>query len=239
MKAFRKLEKEHIKHNLQPGTVLTLSEMISKVDENPDWFPTFFPTPLNPFPPELYDCELSPVPSTAHDHVDPSSLSLPALDSVESHPRKMHNIMFLRRDLSPAELINQQLKDEFIRPIVDRLNQNPELERTEQGYFLNNQILHKVIDDTKECIPTNSLLVLPSKLVPNIVAEFHIAYGHLGRDKLLSLLHSLYHSPTLNKTCISIIQGCHICQLVKPGNSRLPPPRPQQNGKFSPQYICN
>ena len=232
MKAFRKLEKEHIKHNLQPGTVLTLSEMISKVDENPDWFPTFFPTPLNPFPPELYDCELSPVPSTVYDHVDPSSLSLPALDFTESHPRKMHNIMFLRRDLSPAELLDQQLKDEFIRPIVDRLNQNPELERTEKGYFLNNQILHKVIDDTKECIPTNSLLVLPSKLVPNIVAEFHIAYGHLGRDKLLSLLNSLYHSPTLYKTCISIIQGCHICQLVKPGNSRLPPLIPSQTASF-------
>ena len=232
MKAFRKIEKEHIKHDIQPGTVLTLSEMISKVDENPNWFPTFFPTPLNPYPPELYNQECSPVDNIVQGLDEPFSLSLPALDINESHPRKMHNIMFLRRDLSPVELIDQQLKDEFIRPIVDKLNQNPELEKTEKGYFLRNQILHKVIDDSKECIPTNSLLVLPEKLVPNIVAEFHIAYGHLGRDKLLSLLNSLYHSPTLSKTCISITQGCHVCQLVKPGNSRLPPLVPSKTAQF-------
>ena len=232
MKAFRKIEKEHIKHNILPGTVLTLTEMISKVEENPDWFPPYFPTPLNPYPPELYDNLCSPVDNVVEDSVTPLSLSLQALDTTESHPRKMHNIMFLRRDLSPAELMDQQLKDEFIRPIVDILNQNPDLERTEKGYFLRNQILHKVIDDTKECIPTNSLLVLPKKMVPNIVAEFHVAYGHLGRDKLLSLLNSLYHSPTLNKTCISITQGCHICQLVKPGNSRLPPLVPSKTASF-------
>ena len=224
MKAFRKLDGDNIRHTIPSGTILSFSEMISKVEDNPTWFINF-PTPLNPWP---QDCDDPFQPDNLE---EPLPVSLPALTD-ETPPRKMHNLLFLRRDLSPTELIDQQLKDSFIRPIVDKLNENPGMLKDHKGYFLKNNVLHKTIDDTKDCSPTNSLLVLPSSLVPNIVAEFHIAYGHLGRDKLISLLSSMYHSTVLNKTCISIINGCHICQLIKPSNSRLPPLVPSQTAQF-------
>ena len=224
MKAFRRIDRDDIRHTIPSGTVLSLSEMISKVEENPTWFINF-PTPQNPWPQNYDD------PSQPDDLEESLSESLPAL-TVQTPPKKMHNLLFLRRDLSPLELIDKQMKDSFIRPIIDSLKENPGMERDHRGYFLKNNVLHKTIDDSKDCSPTNSLLVLPSSLVPNIVAEFHIAYGHLGRDKLISLLSSIYHSVVLNKTCVSIINGCHICQLVKPSNSRLPPLVPSQTAQF-------
>ena len=133
MKSFRKIEKEHIQHSIPNGTVLSLSQMISEVEQNPNWFQGF-PTPLNPFHPEHNpfilnptnpldgDCQDKPYPC-----FDPTLDSLPALDPDTAQPRTIHSLLFLRRDLSPSELIRHQMADEFIRPIFDELNQNQNL----------------------------------------------------------------------------------------------------------------
>ena len=101
-----------------------------------------------------------------------------------------------------------------------------------RGFFLNKQVLHRVKDESLECTPTSSVLVLPEKLVSDSLGEFHFSYGHLGRDKLLSILTSMYYSPSLYRVCLSIVQGCHLCQIIKPGNARLPPVVPSKTAEF-------
>ena len=77
--------------------------------------------------------------------------------------------------------------------------------------FLKNQILHKRKKMAAGNEPENSLIVIPVRMLPELVAEFHVAFGHLGRDKLTSMLSSLYHSPKLLKYCQDITSGCHLC----------------------------
>ena len=108
MKSFRKIEKEHIQHSIPNGTVLSLSQMISEVEQNPNWFQGF-PTPLNPFPPEhnpFIPNPTNPLDEDCQDKLyqcfDPALDSLPALDPDTAQPRTIHSLLFLRRDLFPV-----------------------------------------------------------------------------------------------------------------------------------------
>ena len=42
----------------------------------------------------------------------------------------------------------------------------------------------------------------------------------------------MYYSPSLYRVCLSIVQGCHLCQIIKPGNARLPPVVPSKTAEF-------
>ena len=227
MPSFRKITKEHIQHSLPNGANFTLKDLIEQVDKHPEWF-THFPTPRSPFLPDL--------PTFNRDDLafqeNSPPISLPILDPDTDSPKILHRLLFLRRDLSATELIQKQSDDKFICSIVEELTENPDLEVNHKGFFLKNLILHKLKDLTKEISTENSVLVLPEKMLPDVIGEFHVAFGHLGRDKLISMLTALYFSPKLQKTCLSIVQGCHLCQLIKPGNARLPPLVPSKTASF-------
>ena len=234
MKSFRRVEKLDIQHDLHPGQTLTMTEMISSVHENPHWFISF-PTPDYPFPHET-NPEMQTVFHLYEDFEtdleDAQPDLFPVLDPTPSAFQRIHSLMFLRRDLSPVELIKHQYDDKTVKGIIDELKQDPELEVDRDGYFLKNQILHKRKKMAAGNEPENSLIVIPVRMLPELVAEFHVAFGHLGRDKLTSMLSSLYHSPKLLKYCQDITSGCHLCQLIKSGTSRLPPLVPSKTASY-------
>ena len=229
MQSFRKITKEHINHSLPKGANFTLTDLTEQVDKHPEWF-VQFPTPSSPFLPALPASNGNL--AFQGDNAQENSIFLPVLDPDSDSPKILHRLLFLRRDLSAAEIIKKQSEDKFICSIVDELTENPDLEVNQKGFFLKNLILHKLKDLTKEISTENSVLVLPEKMLPEVIGEFHVSFGHLGRDKLTSMLTALYFSPKLHKTCLSIVQGCHLCQLIKPGNARLPPLVPSKTASF-------
>ena len=229
MQSFRKITKEHINHSLPEGANFTLTDLTEQVDKHPEWF-VQFPTPSSPFLPALPASNGNL--AFQGDNAQENSIFLPVLDPDSDSPKILHRLLFLRRDLSAAEIIKKQSEDKFICSIVDELTENPDLEVNQKGFFLKNLILHKLKDLTKEISTENSVLVLPEKMLPEVIGEFHVSFGHLGRDKLTSMLTALYFSPKLHKTCLSIVQGCHLCQLIKPGNARLPPLVPSKTASF-------
>ena len=61
--------------------------------------------------------------------------------------------------------------------------------------------------------------VIPSSNIEGLVQRFHVASGHMGRDKILAAIQKYYYSLELAKVVSVVIQKCIICQTYK-GNSR-------------------
>ena len=221
MKSFRKIGKEDIKHDLNHGSVLSLQYLIEQTNSNPDWF-SKFPTPSNPFPSDD-NCE---------DDIEENS-PLSILKTEDVSPSKLHYILFQRESLSPGNLILKQMEDDKLRPIIDELrSRTTDQSSNENGFYLLNDVLHKIKDMHKKITPENSLLAIPRELIPGLISHYHVNFGHIGYQKTIDILNSLYYAPRMATFCKQLTSACHLCQLMKSGNARLPPISPKPQSSF-------
>ena len=156
------------------------------------------------------------------------SFNIRRLEAVHAHPNLpkpeiIHKINFMTNKFSLAEIVKYQNSDDSLKPIIDELTQNKDLERTSNGFFIKNFILHKVKDNSVEIRPSNSLIVIPSTMLPELIGYFHVAFGHIGREKLLQIMKDLYFSPKMAQKIGLLTSGCHLCQINKSNNLRHPP----------------
>ena len=128
----------------------------------------------------------------------------------------------MKNFLSVEEIVKQQYSDDYCQSIIEEIR-NKNLVKTSSGFFLKNQILHKLKNDALEITATNSLLVIPSALLPELIGNFHVSFGHCGKDKLFYIMKEIYFSPKLSSKIGLLTAGCHLCQINKPNNLRLPP----------------
>ena len=61
--------------------------------------------------------------------------------------------------------------------------------------------------------------LIPEAFLDETVLSFHVASGHMGRDKTLVEIKKFYYSDKLNNAVNKIVRECQLCQLYK-GNSR-------------------
>ena len=218
MSQFRKLDKSHIVHNLEEGKTYTLHDLIEQIDLNPQWF-TSFPTPADPYPfnevvkeDKVVEC------FSSFQHIS----SVPALDEVVE-PKQLHNLMFLRDDLSPVKIIKEQQSDEYCKNLLNEMEKMPVNAHNHNGFTTKNNILYKMKNINKTVATENLLLVLPKSILPQVIAEFHVGYGHIGRVKLTDILNTMYYAPGLSTKTKLLTDGCHLCQVMKASTSRNPP----------------
>ena len=66
-------------------------------------------------------------------------------------------------------------------------------------------------------------LVLPSKLIPEVLKKLHNEVGHPGRDRTLSLLRDRFFWPGMSNDVEDWIKKCPHCIRRKiPANTRAP-----------------
>ena len=140
--------------------------------------------------------------------------------------------------MTAESIIPQQRADSFLTSIIIELEQDfSDKSPNPQGYFLYNKTLHKIKDLQKPPTPENSTLVIPEALLPNLIGEFHLQFGHLGVERLTSLLTSLYTSKFLPKYTKALVLGCIQCQQCKVATNRLPPISPSPQPVFPMQIL--
>ena len=185
--------------------------------------PPLYPSYSSPPPPNLY-----PV-NDLHLEVSDTSdiLDINLLESPNSHPNPpvpetIHKLNIMKFNLSIEEIVKNQQSDDYCKEIIDELR-NKDLVKNSSGFFLKNHILHKLKNDALEIKATNSLIVIPSKLLPELIGNFHVSFGHCGKEKLWHIMRDIYYSPKLSQKIGQLTSGCHLCQINKPNNLRLPP----------------
>ena len=179
---------------------------------------TFPPAP-SPYP--VNDSNLRDI-SLSSDILDINLLESPNSHPNTPQPEMIHKLNIMKNFLSVEEIVKQQYSDDYCQSIIEEIR-NKNLVKTSSGFFLKNQILHKLKNDALEITATNSLLVIPSALLPELIGNFHVSFGHCGKDKLFHIMKEIYFSPKLSSKIGLLTAGCHLCQINKPNNLRLPP----------------
>ena len=236
MSTLRKITGDDINHDLTPGSSFTFQELSDLAIRNDHWFKNF-PPPLPTIPPTYLEPSLSefPLPTSTPDQtpcIHPINETFSHLTSPlpEFEPKILINhLSKINFSLTPDGIIPFQRSDPFLSVIIKDLETNyDDNSPNPDHYFLHNLALHKLKDTDLPPSPANSTLVLPESFLPNLIGHFHLAYGHLGIERLTALISSMYSASTkvLGKYIKSLILGCHLCQLAKISTKRLPPISP-------------
>ena len=127
-----------------------------------------------------------------------------------------------------------QAEDDTLRPWIQmvRSKKRPQrqdyphtradtaLHRSFNNLVLERGILYRQIKTDGE---TKNQLVLPSRLIPDVMRGIHDDIGHPGRDRTLSLLRDRFYWPGMQTDVESWIRNCNRCLRRKtPTNARAP-----------------
>ena len=80
-------------------------------------------------------------------------------------------------------------------------------------------------DIPSKCIKENDLIVriknnlhkvfVPEKLRKQLIENFHLTFGHIGKQKVLNLISSCYYWPQMGNDINEFVSACQICQTNK------------------------
>lgn len=86
------------------------------------------------------------------------------------------------------------------------------------------QLKEKVLFTRRSKLSTRWLLFIPKHLTLKTVLFFHEYYAHAGARKTAHTLNTVCFFPSFNKTIRHVVQGCVLCQKIKPRNTRIAGP---------------
>ena len=226
MAALRKVNKKDINHDLPEGNNYSYSELTQLVQSNPNWFENF-PIPVAPGKEDV------PLLACLDDQIQYADEP-----SIEPAFKTINHVCNNFQDLTPLKLLGAQREDPELIKIILNLEDNFKDETNdENGYFMSKEILHKLKNIGSNISPENSVLVLPSKIIPDTIGYFHIIYGHLGVERLSKIIGALYFSKQLMSKVKLLVLGCATCQLAKGATNRLPPISPSKPPLFPLQIL--
>ena len=228
MQALRKIKPEDIKCKLEPNKTYSMVQLANLVLANPDWVENF-PTETSPntsrsqcMDKQGYATKIMPVKPGGMEF-DPWEIL--EKDTIQPETIHIHRAFFSFNDLSYSRLLKMQRSDPFLMETISRLVHHPPGFIDDRNFFIQKDLLYKKVKGDgpgKEI----SVITLPDDVVPKVVAYYHISLGHIGFDRLYSILKTLYYGKLLRQHTNDLAKGCHVCQVVKISNAPFPPYSP-------------
>ena len=80
--------------------------------------------------------------------------------------------------------------------------------------------------------------IVPFSYMVSLATQFHIDYGHLGRNKLLSLIYEELWNPRVNQIVSDICRSCPHCQVSKTGTNIARPPMLKISSSFPYELLA-
>ena len=146
--------------------------------------------------------------------------------------------------LSNCEIKVLQTADTSLHQLMAwlRLGKSPEWIKVNCNAL---KINSKLASNPKSLTLVNDLLlyekvpIIPDSHIEELVKKFHVASGHMGRDKTLAAMRKYYYHVNITKVVTNIINECTICQEYK-GSSRGGEPQfKRQAAKVYEQYAID
>lgn len=149
---------------------------------------------------EQFDFEIIHRPGTTMQHADAlSRINVYLLDEEDRcSPSLFENALYV-----------SQLQD----PDIAKIKQAVELGSL-KDYEIRDAILYKVIGD-------NSLLYVPTHMIPSVINKFHNEMGHFGVDKVCGLIKRTYWFPKMREQVLDHCKRCITCIAYNPRNKRF------------------
>ena len=131
-------------------------------------------------------------------------------------------------NLTPGQLLEAQKSDKGIRLLHSHLLKavpgSQWKQRSLRHYKLHAKNL-KLIGGLVQIDKSNGVaVVLPFKLITDVVVKAHLSMSHLGRNKLSELMSGLIWHPQLVKVIEDVTRTCSLCQSHKTHAQTVNPP---------------
>ena len=116
-----------------------------------------------------------------------------------------------------SNLAAEQERDTELNKITLALSQIPNVPHKWEKHFslFNKHLFHRANeqgDDWKLCIP--------KVIIPEVVRDCHLRYGHIGPKKCSDILKESCKFNNMERTVRKILQTCEICQKAKVNNRK-------------------
>lgn len=234
-KLFRQIKKEHINHNISEG-IYSFTQLFQIINDNNyvKW-----PAEIEEINNRYNQHELTEVDfkklqqeeNCMHqvlENIDP-----PLYNDMSKNPDPFR----VYENLKKENIILEQNRDDFCREKIMNLElKGLQNQISAHGYRLVEGMLVK---DTKRSLSLESdkendsfLIVIPTTLLPLVIAVLHVQNGHVGAAKLSVIMTQKYFHTQMKKLIVEMVASCISCQPAHPNNARNNPISPY----ISPVY---